>query len=79
MQIGPATSDDVSRGAATFPDLIEDRWREGGNRRSFVAVDASDWMAIVSVPVPGGPRPEAFPRERVPAQAAWVEELLPHR
>ncbi|WP_152353915.1 hypothetical protein [Brachybacterium subflavum] len=25
-------------GTSSFPDLIEDRWRPGGNRRSFVAV-----------------------------------------
>lgn len=45
----------------------------------LVADDATDWMAIVAVPVPGGPTPAAFPRERVPARATWVEELLPRR
>lgn len=38
FDVRPATSADVSLAAQDFPDLHPDRWREGGNRRSLVAV-----------------------------------------
>lgn len=37
----------------------------------------TDWMAIIALPVPDGPAPIAFPRERVPAEASWVHGFLP--
>ncbi|UEJ81330.1 hypothetical protein Bra3105_10755 [Brachybacterium halotolerans subsp. kimchii] len=36
--VRPATAEDVAAFSGAFPDLIGDRWRPGGNRRSFVAV-----------------------------------------
>lgn len=39
LVIRPAEPEDVDRAHETFPDLLPDRWREGGNRRSFVAVE----------------------------------------
>lgn len=38
IAIRPAEPRDVDRARDTFADLLPDRWREGGNRRSFVAV-----------------------------------------
>lgn len=53
VRVRPTTAADVARvggaagvgrregadgGTSLFPDLLEDRWRAGGNRRSFVAV-----------------------------------------
>lgn len=35
----PARSADVEAARETFPDLLPDRWREGDDRRSLVAVD----------------------------------------
>lgn len=42
FEIRPATADDVAAAAGRFPDLLPDRWREGGNRRSLVAVRAGE-------------------------------------
>lgn len=41
-RVRPATPADVDATHETFPDLLPDRWREGGNRRSLVAVDDAD-------------------------------------
>lgn len=38
FDIRPATEADAASAAAAFPDLLPDRWRPGGNRRSLVAV-----------------------------------------
>ncbi len=38
IAIRPATESDTAGSRGAFPDLLPDRWREGGNRRSFVAV-----------------------------------------
>jgi hypothetical protein len=38
LVIRPATPEDVARRGSTTNELLPDRWREGGNRRSFVAV-----------------------------------------
>lgn len=38
IYIRPADTKDVDLARDSFPDLLPDRWREGGNRRSFVAV-----------------------------------------
>lgn len=38
VEVRPATAHDQAQAAASFPDLLPDYWREGGNRRSFVAV-----------------------------------------
>ena len=33
-----------------------------------------EWMAIVAIPVPGGPEPVAMPSGLVPAEARWIEQ-----
>ncbi|MBK0331318.1 hypothetical protein I8D64_07870 [Brachybacterium sp. MASK1Z-5] len=38
IRVRPATAEDVAAFSDALPDLIQDRWRPGGNRRSFVAV-----------------------------------------
>lgn len=43
--IRPAEPEDVDRARDTFSDLLPDRWRDGGNRRSFVAVRNHDSCA----------------------------------
>lgn len=50
--VRPATTADAEQAAARFPDLLPDRWREGGNRRAFVAVTA-DGAGADTGPEPG--------------------------
>lgn len=37
----PASAEDVEAARGRLPDLVVDRWRPGGNRRSFVALDGA--------------------------------------
>lgn len=39
IEVVPATAAHRDQAAATFPDLLPDRWRSGDNRRSFAALD----------------------------------------
>lgn len=38
--------------------------------------EAGAWLAIVALPVPGGPVPIPLPRGLVPPEAGWIEDEL---